>query len=414
MRLNLRIFSRFTLALQWVLKVLLVSIVCIGLGHSENAPEERDNVRGDKASSSFNPIRFKSVYSLALGEELFGRGIAHQRAGQHKEAIKMLRRATHITRVNSGLHTALQLPMIEAEIESLMHLNLFEQVDKRQIYLRKVQSASLIDNTKIVQGLIKQAEWQKKAYQLDLSSSEEEKMIRLIDTLNLYREALTLLAKEQGEKSRMLLEPLYGILRTQYLLSGFIGKSLGPYEQSTSRLGNDSGRAYRSQNFRQGKQIISAIYGVEKHHTENIVEAAQYSLTMLADWMLWNGKRGDAERTYMKATRVGLTESEEDLEKDTTTPAEIFRNPVPLPQLEGFSPLPETTPPESADLLISFDVTKTGKATNIKRLDDNDIEEAIARKIIRRISRTRFRPRLELGEVITAEGITYGFDTSKW
>ena len=129
----------------------------------------------------------------------------------------MLRRATHITRVNSGLHTALQLPMIEAEIESLMHLDLFEQVDKRQIYLRKVQSASLIDNTKIVQGLIKQAEWQKKAYQLGLSSSDEEKMIRLIDTLNLYREALTLLAKEQGEKSRMLLEPLYGILRTQYL-----------------------------------------------------------------------------------------------------------------------------------------------------------------------------------------------------
>ncbi len=415
MRWNLKIIKRPPPVIQWWLLGLFSFLSCNSLGQGENsdAVHEEKIVRAERSYIPSNGIQDRSAYSSNLGEQLFGLGLTHQRENRHKEAIEALRRATHITRVNSGLHSAMQLPMIEAEIKSLMHLNLFEQVDARQDYLRKVQSISLTDNKKIVQGLIKQAEWQQKAYYLDLSDDDEANMFRLIDMLNLYREALTRLAEEQGEKSQMLLEPLYGILRTQYLLSGFISKSLGPYEHTASRLGNDGGRAYRSQNFRQGKHIISAIYGVERHHTSNAIEAAQYSLTMLADWMLWNGKRGDAKRTYMKATRVAPNLSEEKLEEDFP-PAEIFQKPVPLPQLEGFSPLPETAPPELANLLISFDVTKTGRAVNIKRLDENDIEEATVRKIIRRISKTRFRPRLEFGEVIIAKGVTYGFDTSNW
>ena len=355
----------------------------------------------------------QDTYSNTLGESLYDLGLAQQRANEHEKAIDTLKRATHMVRVNSGLHSALQLPIIEAEIESLMYLNLFEQVDIRQNYLRKIQARSLVDNEKIARGLIRQAEWQNKAYHLGIAQNDEEKLFRLVDMLNLYRDALTRLAEKQGDLSPVLLEPLHGILRTQYLLTGLISKSLGVYERSLSRFDNDGARAYRSQNFKQGKHIISAIYDVERNTSKNPLETTQNSLTMLADWMLWNGKRGDAKRTYMEATRAGLTPADENIE-ETPVPAEIFPMPLPLPQLDGFKPLPDTVSIESANLLIGFDITKTGRAINVKRLDESDIEDGVARKIIRLISKTRFRPRLELGEVVIAEGITYGFDTSTW
>ena len=355
----------------------------------------------------------QDTYSNTLGESLYDLGLAQQRANEHEKAIDTLKRATHMVRVNSGLYSALQLPIIEAEIESLMYLNLFEQVDIRQNYLRKIQARSLVDNEKIARGLIRQAEWQNKAYHLGIAQNDEEKLFRLVDMLNLYRDALTRLAEKQGDLSPVLLEPLHGILRTQYLLTGLISKSLGVYERSLSRFDNDGARAYRSQNFKQGKHIISAIYDVERNTSKNPLETTQNSLTMLADWMLWNGKRGDAKKTYMEATRAGLTPADENLE-ETPVPAEIFPMPLPLPQLDGFKPLPDTVSIESANLLIGFDITKTGRAINVKRLDESDIEDGVARKIIRLISKTRFRPRLELGEVVIAEGITYGFDTSTW
>ncbi|MDG1986696.1 MAG: hypothetical protein P8J18_01850 [Halieaceae bacterium] len=355
----------------------------------------------------------QDAYSNTLGESLYDLGLAQQRANKHEKAVDTLKQATHMVRVNSGLHSALQLPIIEAEIESLMHLNLFKQVDIRQNYLRKIQARSLVDNEKIARSLIRQAEWQNKAYHLGIAQNDEEKLFRLVDMLNLYRHALTRLAEKQGELSPALLEPLHGILRTQYLLTGLISKSLGVYERSLSRFDNDGARAYRSQNFKQGKHIISAIYDVEKNASKNPLETTQNSLTMLADWMLWNGKRGDAKSTYMKATRAGLIPDDENLE-ETPVPAEIFPVPVPLPQLDGFKPLPDTVSIESANLLIGFDITKTGRAINVKRLDESDTKDGVARKIIRLISKTRFRPRLELGEVVVAEGITYGFDTSTW
>ncbi len=355
----------------------------------------------------------QGAYSNNLAETLYNLGLAQQRSDEHEKAVDTLKQATHMIRVNSGLYSSLQIPIIESEIESLMYLNLFEEVDIRQTYLRQVQARSLVDNETIARSLIKHAEWQNKAYQLGITKDDDEKLFRLIDMLNLYRRALSRLAEELGDQSPALLEPLHGILRTQYLLTGLISKSLGVYERSLSRFDNDGARAYRSQNYKQGRYIISAIYDLEKKSSKNSVQTTQNSLTMLADWMLWNGKRGDAKRTYMEATRAGLAKTTEDSE-ESQVPAEIFPVPLPLPQLDGFKPLPDTVAQESADLLISFDITKTGRAINVKRLDDSDTEDAVARKIIRLISKTRFRPQLEFGEVVIAEGITYGFDTSSW
>ncbi len=399
------ILRKLNVAAQTLALLILASIANM-VSAQESANIQLPNDIGPKTFG-------QDAYSNTRGENLYDLGLTQQRANEHEKAVNTLRQATHMVRVNSGLYSLLQLPIIEAEIESLMQLNLFEEVDIRQNYLRRIQAKSLVGNEKIARGLIGQAEWQNKAYHLGLAQNDEEKLFRLVDMLNLYRDALTSLGEELGEHSPTLLEPLHGILRTQYLLTGLISKSIGVYERSLSRFEDDGARAYRSQNYKQGKYVISAIYDVEKNASNNPIQATQNSLTMLADWMLWNGKRGEARRTYMEATRAGLTATDEDLE-ETPVPAEIFPVPVPLPQLDGFKPLPDRVSEESANLIIGFDITKTGRAINVKRLDDSDTDDKIGRKIVRLISKTRFRPKLELGQVVVAEGVTYGFDTSTW
>ena len=399
------ILRKLNVAAQTLALLILTSIANM-ISAQESANIQLPN---DIVTKTFG----QDAYSNTRGENLYDLGLTQQRANEHEKAVNTLRQATHMVRVNSGLYSLLQLPIIEAEIESLMQLNLFEEVDIRQNYLRRIQAKSLVGNEKIARGLIGQAEWQNKAYHLGLAQNDEEKLFRLVDMLNLYRDALTNLGEELGEHSPTLLEPLHGILKTQYLLTRLISKSIGVYERSLSRFEDDGARAYRSQNYKQGKYVISAIYDVEKNASNNPIQATQNSLTMLADWMLWNGKRGEARRTYMEATRAGLTATDEDLE-ETPVPAEIFPVPVPLPQLDGFKPLPDRVSEESANLIIGFDITKTGRAINVKRLDDSDTDDKIGRKIVRLISKTRFRPKLELGQVVVAEGVTYGFDTSTW
>ena len=62
----------------------------------------------------------QDAYSNTRGENLYDLGLTQQRANEHEKAVNTLRQATDMVRVNSGLYSLLQLPIIEAEIESLM------------------------------------------------------------------------------------------------------------------------------------------------------------------------------------------------------------------------------------------------------------------------------------------------------
>ena len=49
------------------------------------------------------------AYAPGLSEQLLGLGSVYQEQGLHKEAIKIFKRAVHLSRINNGLHNAEQL-----------------------------------------------------------------------------------------------------------------------------------------------------------------------------------------------------------------------------------------------------------------------------------------------------------------
>jgi tetratricopeptide (TPR) repeat protein len=349
----------------------------------------------------------EGAFSAALTEELLGLGLALQRNGDHAGAIDAFKRGVHLARINEGLYSGRQMALLKGEIASLMAIGDFQQADERQRYLYRVQVQTLSDVTR-GQALIQHAEWQRKAYDTGIG---DEPMARLIRMSSLYRLALTEFARAEGDDSPLLLPALYGMLRAQYMLSGFVGEtSSGQFRTGGVFSDEDSQKiAYRNQSFKQGSAIIRAIYDVKMAQPERSPRDTAELMLMLGDWQLWHGKRGEAMETYAELYR--------ELDADEAAQAlrtELFNTPQPLPALPGVRALPEPSAEIEGRLLLEFGVNERGRVVDLARLDDYVINDEKADDIMRRMRQTPFRPRIDDGMPVETEELRWAYDTALW
>lgn len=347
------------------------------------------------------------AYSPGLTEPLLELGLALQRAQRHPEAIRVLKRGVHLARVNEGLYSRVQLALIEAEIRSHIALGDFATADDRQRYLYRVQQRTLTDSGRSL-ALMRQARWQRRAYELGL---DENGLERLLGMWNLYRLALTEIAEQEGDGSPNLLPPLYGMLRSQYLISGFDDSGSGSSRADPFSAGGDDGRrmVFRRQSYEQGGSVIRAIYDVQRAQPGSGPREHAEALILLGDWRLWHGKDDDAAGAYDDALReLALLD---DAEPVTTT---LLGEPEALPALEGVRPLPPTTAREVANLLVEFTVDERGRVRDLQRVDDHDGNDALANRLLRKLRRTRFRPRFEDGQPVPTTTMVWAYDTNDW
>ncbi|MEH6582723.1 MAG: hypothetical protein V7754_12360 [Halioglobus sp.] len=350
----------------------------------------------------------EGAYSSELPEKLLSLGLALQQQGRHAEAVTIFKRGTHLARINDGLYSAAQIPMIRGEIGSHIALGELVEADERQQYMHKVQQRSLSNPDTRTQALMQQARWQYNAYRLGIG---EQPYNRLLNMWDLYRGALTDIAEREGDTSVNLLSPLNGLLQTQYLISGYSG------EQSSSSMGADTNfgarqqqnrfNAYRSKSFQQGSAVIRAIYDIEKAQTDEQFLATAEALVMLGDWMLWHGEYDSADQTYRQA--LGELAELNDAEQQV---ARLFSKPVPLPAMEGINPLPPTAAPEEADILVEFGVSARGRVIELERVDETDENKGSANRFLRLLRATPFRPRVEMGELVSTEKRIHAYKIS--
>lgn len=355
------------------------------------------------------------AFSSNLSEQLLGLGLALQRNGDHEAAISVFKRGVHLARVTEGLYSERQLALLKGEIASHVALGSLSEADERQRYLYRVQSRALPDRSR-GQALMQHALWQRQAYEAGLG---EEPFNRLTRMWSLYRLALTELVKTEGENSPTLLPPLLGMLRAQYLLSGFVGETttgrfrtggVYPDEESTQV-------AYRSQSYKQGSAVIRAIYDLRVAQADaNFIDSID-SMVMLADWKFWHGKRNEALETYARLyEELAAQDDAEVLVKA------IFDEPRPLPNIAGVRALPEPVPEGPGRLLLEFSVTDRGRVLDLVRLDErpeaggeyNEQFNDKAEDIMRRVRQTLFRPRFSDGMPVRTDKVRWAYDISDW
>lgn len=238
------------------------------------------------------------AFAPGLTEQLLGLGLNLQSLERHVEAAKVLKRGVHISRVQSGLYAADQIPLLRAEIRSLAALGFYDDVNERQAYLARVESEALAGTPASIAALLDQAAWAEQAWELGLGEAETHPE-HLARSWEYYRLAYNQSTQLYGDRSETLLAPLEGMLRIHYRFA-LLQKARGSNDafrvdsfRQTSALGSI---------YRRGEAVLSAIYGLNSLHGADAGEQAS-DLARLGDWAWWMGRRADANRYYDRAWR---------------------------------------------------------------------------------------------------------------
>ncbi|AMX01694.1 energy transducer TonB [Microbulbifer thermotolerans] len=348
------------------------------------------------------------AYGAGMDEQLLGLGTALQEAGAHEEAISQFRRAMLISRVNEGLYSLSQIPMIERMIESQIALNQWEEANDNQQYLYWLHARNYGEKDPRMLPVINNlSRWHLQAYVEEKGGTLFE---HLISATNLYQLAVDIITQNFGANDLRLVEALRGLKATNYYLATYEGEPQPPVVVNTSfGSGNvDAQRRskldhYRMNSFSSGKNAIARIVDVYQKNPQSPPAASAKAKVELGDWYMMFNKWHSARQTYGEAYQAlwdnGATNREIE---------DIFGRPAALPALPMLEEDPNT--PANAYVTVAYDVTAFGKARNIRILNAYPEDRISIRSRVRSVlKRAKFRPRFENGEPVETKNIVQRF-----
>ena len=345
------------------------------------------------------------AYAPGLSEQLLGLGSVYQEQGLFQEAIKVFKRAVHLSRINNGLHSAEQIPILQNMISALVSSGEYEKADERQYYLYRIQRHLYQANEPLMsKAMMDRADWERQAYYLSVG---ETAFSRLLAMWELYRRVLSNIAETEGSYSIQLLKPLNGLLQTQYLIARYNGEAPGGIQVGGGSPENTAEQnrftMVRLSNYKQGQAVIAAIREVHLFNESEDSPLAAESLMDLGDWRQYHGKRDAAAEAYLQAWDEMAT-----LENGEEMVAKYFGTPEMLP----------TTADAHADLAppanirghakVSYSVNHRGRVVDLELLANETAEghpNAEPTRLLRRIKAKKYRPRFENREPVKTENL---------
>lgn len=337
-------------------------------------------------------------YYPGLAEPLLEMGRYLQESGDPAEARLLYQRALHVVRVNEGLYSEQQIPLLRSLLAVHRSLGDWAAVDGSYDYLyRLVTTAGDLDAATAAEYF----RWQREALRRQLDSSESRRL------LSVYEANEKLLdAADPGLDSAQYWALLDSQLRNLYLVQALVT----PPVETTTR-GFSATAALRSEAMLEmdvyeqrllnvqrnavarGTAILSDFIDSAILHDEHLRARA---LLALADWQQWNGARDLAGDTYRRVIHhLKATDQEHLL-------MEWLGGPVELPDNGVFS-----RDPGAGGVAVSarFGVSAAGQATGIQTTALDETQKGFAIRLHRGLRGTRFRPRFENGVAVDTSDI---------
>jgi len=371
----------------------------------------------------------QGAYGQDLSQELLSLGLTYQRNNKHEEAITALKRALHLKRINDGLYSTTQIPIIKKIIHSLSVTNKWALVDHRYAYLKWLYAQNYAPQAiETLHINLLMAKWHLKSYSLKLL---DKPIIDLINSYSAYEKALSFIKKHFGETDSRLLGTLEDISLVNYLIataevpgdSTYVMNNRGMSSQSTAF--SSSSQSYsaiplkieespatqkikylKKISFKSGLSFIEKELEIyQKQNKVNHLEVTKIKLK-LADWYLLYGKQGSAMSRYQQAY-LYLKENvkSSDILDDTLS------QPVVLPDFPAMRKNVSTIAPikqlQKNDNYVhaSMDITRFGKAKNIEIVSVSSENKSISRKVMKSLKDAQFRPKFTDGNFILTEKI---------
>ena len=252
------------------------------------------------ASATWANTAVYGAYDPRQQESLWNTAIELQIQGRHEEAIPVLKRATHLSRISDGLNAASQLPYVRAEIQSYRALGELALADERHTYLSRIEKQVLPSGPEKIDALLKQAEWHQYALLEDIDE-EEAIQARMGKAWNFYRRALNESVATYGESSAELLPALHGMVRAQYLLAGHqgVGGAM-PGNMRRERTSPSQSKAV----FKRGISLLIAMQQLNRDRLVASREVQAEDLIRMGDCAWWTGNRNFAFEFYGDAIKL--------------------------------------------------------------------------------------------------------------
>ena len=333
-------------------------------------------------------------YADALAEPLTSLGRHYRVRGDLEQARSLYRRALHVVRVNDGLYSRRQLPILRELLEVYREAGDMSALDERyEYYFRLYGSGRAPFTDARLRAGLEYLRWQREAVRLALDGDD---LRRLVDLIDLNEAIISDVALDSSLDPAWHRQLVYSQLRNLYLLqdraqprieeTGMLQTSLF-YLATQQEPGGHELRLATLQRgaLPRGVSMLQSL--IERMPTAAPAALARARLE-LGDWYQWHGATERAGDEYTAAVALLREAGEVELLE------RWFAQPVELPDNGAFWQ-PRQLPEGKRRVLLEavYDVSASGRPGNIEaRVVDAGDDDA-AYRLRRQLAVTRFRPR---------------------
>jgi len=244
------------------------------------------------------------AWGIGLTEQLGSLADLQQQQGDHLEAINSFGRAIHLSRINSGLYTVEQIPLLEGLIGSYAAVGDWEKTDLFYNYLFYVQQKAYgIDDPRMISELDRLGRWNIQAFNIGYG---DPLGLRLSVAQMLFVAGARMVLKYFGKNDERYVGFLRSIANSAYLVSLnpdlAVEASQSRYreEQARLRLSLNQRGGTRPRGFIAGKDALTEIVTYYSTAPDSIYEFAE-AVINLGDWYLMFRYRQAAAMNYQEA-----------------------------------------------------------------------------------------------------------------
>ncbi len=340
-----------------------------------------------------------------LVEELASLGRLQQQQGNHLGAIETLDRAIHVNRINSGLYTLEQIPVVEQLIQSYMALGDWEQADIYNNYLYHVQQKAYgVDDPRLIPVLDRLATWNIQAFKIGYGDLLG---VRLRQSQIMFNAAARMVHMHFGKTDERFVNYQRNIANSAYLVArnpDLMMEVDRPEHRSMQQVlahKLNEQRRVQPAGFRTGERALIEIAMFYQEQGENSYALAE-AITHLADWYLMFGRRRSTLENYKIAWDML-----QELENSEELTERLFGNVAPLPSFGSTIEAPDALyrNEDGSEALnfdyadLTFDIMANGLVRNVESISEETEEnQAQLGKLRMRVRSMRFRPLVIDGE----------------
>ena len=341
------------------------------------------------------------TYDPHLGESLYGLGSVQQRLGMHEEALQSFRRAMHIQRVNNGIYSLSQEPMLRGMISSYEALDDLENADAFFEHVFRLYNRNYDrDSPEMIAMLKEKSDWHLRAYS---RNPDRKSLHHLGRAYRLMVEALNAVSADTPVGNVTLLPLWRNLALANFLLADHgrrhpVGQKEGISFTSMDRtmvdpLSQDEVLVVNS--YRSGVVALENIFRFHSMNPDSTIVQQAAALADLADWHLMFGRYSSAGKVYKDAWNM--------LADDQDARQQLFGRPRIIPIKDDS---PESLEPsnENPYVVAHLSITPQGTPRKIDIMETFPDNDEILRKAGYKVLKSaRFRPQLAEGEMVASD-----------